>query len=211
MARRDERRAPRQDRSRFTVDALFEATARLLDEAGVERATTARIAHVAGVSVGSLYQYFPQKEALFGALTKRAMDGDVARVRAAVDDARTMPLEAGTRHVVAAALAFAKERPKLFCWMLRYLPELGLLPAVEQFERELVVELRRFLDDHADELLPGDHGLYALGALGAVRGAMLLVARENPQAVEDGTAFALADDVVLGMLQARAAPWRRET
>ena len=98
------RRAPRQERSRSTVDAIFEAAGRLVDQAGLEGATTARIAHVAGVSIGSLYQYFPKKEALFGALTERAMERDLQRVREAVDRARDLPLEPGVREVLAAAV-----------------------------------------------------------------------------------------------------------
>lgn len=207
MAPRDSayRRAPTQERSRFTVDAIFEAAGKLLDDAGLERATTARIAHVAGVSVGSLYQYFPRKEALFGALTERAMERDLVRVRAAVDDAREMPVDAGIRHVMGAALSFAREQPRLFCWMLRYLPALGLTPAVEAFERALAAELRRFLDDHRAELAPGDPELHALLGLGAVRGALVVVARERPSAIEDGTAFELAHELVLAVLSVRRA------
>ena len=60
-----------QDRSRATVDALVEATARILIREGFDKASTNRIAEVAGVSVGSLYQYFPSKEALVAALIDR--------------------------------------------------------------------------------------------------------------------------------------------
>ena len=190
------------------MDALFEATARLLDQAGLEGATTARIAHVAGVSIGSLYQYFPRKEALFGALTERAMEHDLARVREAVDRTRTMPLEEGMREVLSAAFAFALERPRLFGWMLRYLPELGLLPAVEQWERELIAETRRFLMDHREEA-PGmsdeDLEVQAIGGVGAIRGALLLLARERPAALEDErNVLNLATDLVLGAWSARA-------
>lgn len=202
------RRAPRQERSRTTVDALFEATARLLDQAGLEGATTARIAHVAGVSIGSLYQYFPRKEALFGALTERAMAHDLTRVREAVDRTRTMPLEQGMREVLAAAFAFALERPRLFGWMLRYLPQLGLLPAVEQWERELIAETRRFLMDHRAEapwMSDEDLEVQAIGGVGAVRGALLLLARERPAALEDERhVLDLATDLVLGAWSARA-------
>src|SRR5437899_6576406 len=57
-----------QDRSGATVDALVEATARILVREGFEKASTNRIAEIAGVSVGSLYQYFPSKEALVAAV-----------------------------------------------------------------------------------------------------------------------------------------------
>ena len=74
MARRPltkPRKAASQERSRATVDALVEATARILVREGFDKASTNRIAEVAGVSVGSLYQYFPGKEALVAAVIER--------------------------------------------------------------------------------------------------------------------------------------------
>ncbi|MBK8998718.1 MAG: TetR/AcrR family transcriptional regulator [Myxococcales bacterium] len=64
-------RAPRQKRSQETAEAIVEAAARVFAEMGLERATTNRIAEVAGVSVGSLYQYFPDKHALLTAIFVR--------------------------------------------------------------------------------------------------------------------------------------------
>ena len=61
-----------QQRSRVTVDALIEATARILVKDGFDKASTNRIAEKAGVSVGSLYQYFPSKEALVAAVVHHA-------------------------------------------------------------------------------------------------------------------------------------------
>src|SRR5215468_9906844 len=60
-----------QERSRATVDALIEATARILVREGFEKASTNRIAREAGVSIGSLYQYYPSKEALVAAVIDR--------------------------------------------------------------------------------------------------------------------------------------------
>ncbi|MBS2028996.1 MAG: TetR/AcrR family transcriptional regulator [Deltaproteobacteria bacterium] len=65
------RRAPKQERSQATVDHVLVATARLLENEGLHALTTNRIARVAGVSVGSLYQYFPSKEAIVEALQER--------------------------------------------------------------------------------------------------------------------------------------------
>jgi AcrR family transcriptional regulator len=197
------RRAPRQERSRSTVDAIFEAASRLLDDSGVEGATTGRIAHVAGVSIGSLYQYFPRKEALFGALTQRTMEVDLERVREAVDRCRGVPLEEAVREVMGAALAFALERPRLFCWMLRYLPGLGLGPAVEQLERGLIVEVQRLMEDHRSELAAADTALLAVASVGAIRGAVVTLARERPAFLEDRErVLDLAADLALGSLRA---------
>jgi AcrR family transcriptional regulator len=65
------RRQPRQERSKQTVDDILESTAQVLKQVGIAQTTTDRIAARAGLSVGSLYQYFPNKLALYEALMKR--------------------------------------------------------------------------------------------------------------------------------------------
>lgn len=65
------RKKPQQRRSRVTIDTIFEATIQVLLANGLDRITTIQIADRAGVSVGSLYQYFPNKRALLAAVVKR--------------------------------------------------------------------------------------------------------------------------------------------
>jgi AcrR family transcriptional regulator len=65
------RKQASQVRSRATVDALIEATARILVSEGFDRSSTNRIAEKAGVSIGSLYQYYPSKEGLVAAVIDR--------------------------------------------------------------------------------------------------------------------------------------------
>ena len=67
------RKQPVQSRSAETVDVILEATVRILERAGDGRFTTKEVAEVAGVSVGSLYQYFPNKQALASELVRRKM------------------------------------------------------------------------------------------------------------------------------------------
>src|SRR6516165_7192502 len=69
--RTNPRKLASQERSRLTVEALIEATARILTKDGYDRASTNRIAEAAGVSIGSLYQYFPSKEALVAGVIDR--------------------------------------------------------------------------------------------------------------------------------------------
>jgi AcrR family transcriptional regulator len=75
------RRSPRQQRSRETVDAILEAAARVFGERGYAGGTTNRIAERAGVSVGSLYEYFPNKDAILVALAERRLDAMIEGVR----------------------------------------------------------------------------------------------------------------------------------
>lgn len=65
------RRTPKQLRSQFTRDAIFEATAQILETQGEAALTTNRIAERAGVSVGTLYQYFANKDAILVGIARR--------------------------------------------------------------------------------------------------------------------------------------------
>ncbi len=69
------RKTPRQERSTASVEAILQATVQVLLMVGRANLTTTRVAQRAGVSVGTLYQYFPNKSALLQALLKRHLDG----------------------------------------------------------------------------------------------------------------------------------------
>ncbi|WP_229678769.1 TetR/AcrR family transcriptional regulator [Silvimonas amylolytica] len=94
------RREPRQQRARFTVDAVLQAVQIVAKRYGPQSVTTNRIAQVAGVSVGTLYQYFPDKRAIFTALYDRHVD-DVRQVMEQTTTAwATAPLGEFTRELV---------------------------------------------------------------------------------------------------------------
>lgn len=72
------RKSPTQERSKRTVERILDAAARIFHEHGYSGSTTNDIADEAGVSVGSLYQYFPNKDALLVALTQRHIESTTA-------------------------------------------------------------------------------------------------------------------------------------
>ncbi len=74
------RKTPRQARSEATVKAIFDATVQVLIAHGIGRLTTTRVAERAGVSVGTMYQYFPHKEALLRAIVERYLNQVVETV-----------------------------------------------------------------------------------------------------------------------------------
>jgi hypothetical protein len=107
------RKAASQQRSRLTVHAILEATARILIREGFDKASTNRIAEVAGVSVGSLYQYFPGKEAIVAALIDRH-NGDVMQtVQHELIEAVNLPMRQAVRKLVAVAVGAHRIDPKL--------------------------------------------------------------------------------------------------
>jgi len=77
------RKQPRQARSRATIESLLQAAAHILGERGWDKLTTNAVAELAGVSIGSLYQYFPHKLALVEAVRRRHFDDVLAVLRAA--------------------------------------------------------------------------------------------------------------------------------
>ena len=94
------RREPKQQRSRETVEAVLEAVRRVLKRHGAEVITTNRIAETAGVSIGSLYQYFPDKRAIFTALYDRHVDDVRHVIQRTMADCTSASLEDFTRELV---------------------------------------------------------------------------------------------------------------
>ena len=150
-----------QERSRATVDALIEATARILVREGFDRASTNRIAEEAGVSVGSLYQYYPSKEALVGAVIDRHNQKTMRVVRGALAEVADQPVETAVRALVAVAIKAHRIDPKLHRVLTEQIPRTGRLANVAAFNRENYVRFKAYLEAHADEVRSVDLGLAA--------------------------------------------------
>ncbi|WP_454618623.1 TetR/AcrR family transcriptional regulator [Bradyrhizobium cenepequi] len=155
MARRPltkPRKVASQERSRATVDALVEATARILVKEGFDKASTNRIAEVAGVSVGSLYQYFPGKEALVAAVIERHQQEIMQAVRGELAEILTQPVEKAMRKLVAVAVKAHRVDPKLHRVLAEQIPRVGKLEELETVSRENYTLFRTYLERHRDEL-----------------------------------------------------------
>ncbi|OUR78952.1 hypothetical protein A9Q83_05970 [Alphaproteobacteria bacterium 46_93_T64] len=107
------RKVPLQARAAATVDAVMEATARILEESGVEGVNTNLVAERAGVSVGSLYQYFPSKESIFAELIRCNRQVLITDIEVAIAETDAMGLEPAIEALLKAALRHQFERPKL--------------------------------------------------------------------------------------------------
>lgn len=104
------RKSPSQSRSQKTVDYILEAAAHILEAQGFEGYTTNAIAERAGVSIGSLYQYFPGRDAVTVALIEQVTAGLIADVEAAL----TLPdARAALRATILAAVRHQLRRPRL--------------------------------------------------------------------------------------------------
>ncbi len=87
------RKEPTQDRAKEKVELILEATTQLLEKDGFEKTSTNMIAEKAGISIGSLYQYFPTKDAIFSTMMKIYMDNHFEMIEKAVKESESKSLE----------------------------------------------------------------------------------------------------------------------
>jgi AcrR family transcriptional regulator len=146
------RKTPRQARSRSTVEAILAAADRVLRSEGYAAASTNRVARVAGFSVGSLYQYFDDKQAVVGALLDQVLVAEAGRLAQALDAAAGLSLEAACDRCVRALLAERRSKAHLLRILDGYAAELGAAPPLHHVARvqgaALADPLHRFAAAH---------------------------------------------------------------
>ncbi|RKP53305.1 TetR/AcrR family transcriptional regulator [Pararobbsia silviterrae] len=124
------RKVPRQQRSRAMVDAIIEAATRILGRQGWAAFTTNEVAYAAGVSVGSLYQYFPNKLALAEAIRQRHLQTVLAALSDASDSREPVTLDQRVGLLVDGVIAAHSIDPALHRILLDEVP----LVSRENFE-----------------------------------------------------------------------------
>jgi AcrR family transcriptional regulator len=119
------RKAPVQTRSVITVEAISEATIQVLLRDGTDRLTTTRVAERAGVSVGTLYQYYPNKQSLLFALLEDHLGKVSSAMEAACARARGKPLAEMMKEVVEAFVDAKMARADISTALYRIAAEVG--------------------------------------------------------------------------------------
>jgi len=171
------RKAPRQARARATVDAILLAAAHILKTEGPERATTNRIAALAGVSIGSLYQYFANKDAVFAALRERHGRYYDSEVRTGIEEAQGRELRDAAERMLRRMVLLHAEDVSLHTHLCR--EARAIAPEEETAYRRLVQE---YLEQNAEELRPlPDPELTAFIIARALECLIHEVALESPE------------------------------
>jgi AcrR family transcriptional regulator len=162
------RKQATQARAQATVEVILKATARILVRDGYDRASTNKIAIAAGVSIGSLYQYFPSKEALVAALVDRHMGEMVELVRREIPILVTLPLRPAVERAVRMMVAAHSVDPKLHKVLVEQVPRVGRLEHVERVEREMIGLARVYLEAKREEISVTDLDLSAYIMVGMI-------------------------------------------
>jgi AcrR family transcriptional regulator len=198
-AHRTGKTKPQQARSRVTVDAILEAAIRIFESEGPDAATTSRIAEVAGVSVGTLYQYFANRDAILNAL----QDREFLRASALLSNLLGKPGRADhevARAVVEALLESYRAAPALH----RVLAVEGLrvTPAerVLAFDARAIGTIRAFLALAGGAVRRKNADAAAFVIYQAVRASMLAYLLEEPAGLDDATLVDELTDLIVRYL-----------
>lgn len=188
------RKRASQERSRATVDALIEATARILVRDGFDRTSTNRIAQAAGVSVGSLYQYYPGKDALVAAVVERHNRDLMKVVRDALAEIADQPLEQAVRALVAAAIEAHRVDPKLHRVLAEQTPRTGALANVEAFSSDTYGLFMTLLERRREEVRVVDLELATFMCVTSIEALTHTAVLHRPDVLSDEAVGSLVDE-----------------
>ncbi|MFO0550963.1 MAG: TetR/AcrR family transcriptional regulator [Polyangiaceae bacterium] len=164
-----------------TVDAIIQAAATVLVEGGYDRMSTNRVAEVAGVSIGSLYQYFPSKEAVLRALVERHEERMLEVMRAHLADVAGRDVPTLVRALIESLIEAQRAEPEVEKALLEQMLIASGGGAVDALMESLV---RSALESRRDELDVEDLEVAAFLLMTAVRTACHRAVVERPQLLE---------------------------
>lgn len=150
------RRKPAQSRSSNTVDCILEASAHILVSEGQGKLNTNHIAKIAGVSVGSIYQYFGNKETILAELGNRHIDEMLTIIMATLQKLPSLDLKEALETMVHAVMDAHKQEPQLHQVLVRELNKLDGYTRVEELDGVLLNLTESFLKSRAHEISSED-------------------------------------------------------
>jgi AcrR family transcriptional regulator len=189
------RKRPRQDRSRATVDSILAATARVLVKRGFDGLTTNAVADAAGVSIGSLYQYFPNKEALVAALIEQHVEQMNAAILSELTRVAQLPMVEAVRAVIELTIRAHSIEPELHRVLTEQVPRVGRMARLRELDGICHRMVAGILAARQDELAirdPDTAAFVLVAAIEAITHRAALLAPErlrDPRLIDEAVAL----------------------
>lgn len=177
------RKAPRQSRSLGTVKAILDATARILVERGFAAVTTNAVAERAGVSVGSLYQYFPNKDALVTALHARHGEQMMAVIQRVLTKAMDATLDDALAGLIEATVEAHRVDSDLHCVLELQLGAMDMATLEDEYVVVMEERIVALLARHRGEITAPDLKLAAFMLMHSAHALIHAVVLERPRGV----------------------------
>jgi len=196
------RKGPKQQRAKVTVAAILEATIRILEQEGSDATTTSRVAEVAGVSVGTLYQYFANREAILDALQDREFERATEMMNRVLARGAYRTDREVARAVIEGLLELHSAAPALH--RLLVMQALSVTPTerVQAFDMRIVAAVRSFLTLANRRIRRTNLDAAAFVVYQAVRASMLACVVERPAGLDSETLVDEITDLVVRYLAA---------
>ncbi len=170
------RKDPKQERSKTTVDAIFGAVTHILNRDGADHLTTNKIADVAGVSVGSLYQYFKNKESIYEGILIRLLDSNLSRMENILTETKTDQLKIRDiiELVIRAQFESFQKMDKVATVLLEYAPKVLSVSHFKKIDERIISFLIKQVEVHNVPIRPENKEAAFFVCAQAVRSVMLM-------------------------------------
>ncbi|RZO87130.1 MAG: TetR/AcrR family transcriptional regulator [Oceanococcus sp.] len=179
------RKTPVHRRSKVTVEAILEAAAHLLEHAGYARLTTNHIADKAGVSIGSLYQYFPNKDAICHALAERHFQRLQDEYLRVLEASVAFPVETQVRNLVATTLHAVRDNAVYSAKLYAELEQFGGLAPMRACRQAIAEALDQRVGMLPQHFRPANPRMVASIVVTAVSQLIGEAALSNPDWLDD--------------------------
>jgi AcrR family transcriptional regulator len=179
------RKRPRQERSRATVETVLAATARVLVRRGFDGLTTNEVAEAAGVSIGSLYQYFPNKAALVAALIEQHVEAMSQLVLRELTRVAALPPARAIRAVIETMIRAHAVAPELHRVLTEQVPRVGRMAKLREVEALSQRMVAGLLAARRAELVIDDPALAAFMVVSAIEAITHRAALLAPELLHD--------------------------
>ena len=180
------RKQPRQSRSLMTVEDILEAAAQLLVAEGRDALTTTRVAERAGVSVGTLYQYFADLDTLLAKLVEQHLQRERDAMTAALHAGSSMPLPQLLDRLVDAFTGVFAEHPELSGALYSEIRRASWRPELDELGQDTTHVIAHLLHQRADEVRVSDPSLAAFVLVNAIDALVQRAAAQRPEDVRSG-------------------------
>lgn len=210
------RHVPVQARASFTLEAIIDAASEILQTQGVDAVTTRKVAARAGVSVGAVYQYFPDKEAILMQISERIMDEasidaspELFRLNRQSLDELLQALFQRTVRTEMRLLGLGKDFYRRYARQMQFGRAQGLGRG-EVSSAQLVANMEQLLRVHAEEVGEADGELAAFMLVRGMRMLLATLVEERPELLESPSLVPMLVRISRAMTDARLEEGERE-
>ncbi|MFA5629951.1 MAG: TetR/AcrR family transcriptional regulator [Porticoccaceae bacterium] len=192
------RKAPRQRRSRSTVESIKQAALELAAQEGFTELNTTQIAERAGVSKGSLYQYFSNREAIFMALFEDATTGMAEVMKALYLQILDLPPHEGIPKAIRRHLELFRQHELIFLTLPGQVPQLRLASQPITYESMIARFTRTYIRERIPEISDSDLERRAFFIHEIVKGCIASFVSDRPAKISDRSFVEDLSEIIIG-------------